>query len=433
MSRVSGWRIAAAAIVAVVAAVGVGVAPAASPPKQDLTSGSFSMAMNLAFKPGFDILIKNFNNIYPNIKVNPTYLSVGGSAPYGTVLLTELAGGNAPDVLWTVGGRQKCWWTQVLAAGGYLDPLDGRPWVKWIPPASKSDYIYKGHIYSSELGTTAFSVMTYNKDYFQQHGLKVPQTFAQLLGLCKTISAQGHYISYGAIGAGGATIGNITSLAVSDVWRTDPKWFAQRLAHQTTFEATPGWHRALQQMLDMKAAGCFHQGFESVNFAQMANEFASGQAVILWTTPILLGTIFQLNPNLHFGMFPPPADKAGDSWLVMQPQGGLSLNAKASPDAKMAALKFIDFVAREKQARLFAKINFLISTFDELKSNLPAAYADLKPWLTAGHYISIPWSQNPNTFVFGAIGPDIQGLFLGLKSIDDVLNDFDRVFDQPPS
>jgi raffinose/stachyose/melibiose transport system substrate-binding protein len=415
-----------------VAAVGASAASSAKP-KINPESGSFTMAMNLAYKPSFDILIKNFNNIYPNITVTPTYYSVGGSAPYPTVISTQLTAGNAPDVLWTLGGRTGPQYVQILAPSGYLAPLDGQPWAKWIPPQSKPDYLYKGHLYGSELGETPYSVIAYNKDYFQAHGLTVPTTFDQLINLCKTIKAQGKTpISWGATSIGSSNQADITSLAVSNVFRVDPSWLQKRLAGKVTFEGTAGWHRTLQQALQLQAAGCFSPGFTQENFAQQLPEFASGDAVMLWTVPIGLGTVATLNPNIHFAMFPAPADKAVDTWMVMQPQGGMSINAKASPSAKNAALAFIAFVSREKQARLLCKVNACISPFDVDKSNLPDIYKDLTPWFKAKKIIKIPWTQNPNLTVFTVFQADIQGLFTGQKSIDDVLTDLDKAWDASP-
>jgi raffinose/stachyose/melibiose transport system substrate-binding protein len=429
MRKFRGRRLFATVVIALVAVVSsvVAAALAATPPSQQ--SGSFSMVMNLALKPGFDILIPNFNRVYPNIKVDPSYLSVGGNTPYMTVVPTELSAGNAPDVLWTIGGKASPIYTQVLAQGGFLAPLDGRPWVKRVPAATKPDYMVGNHIYASELGTSVLSLITYNKDYFTAHKLSPPKTFAQLLTLCKTISAQGKIpISWGAQ-TPAVNANNIVALAAGTVLAKDPGWFAKRLQKKTTFASTPGWRRAVQMVLDLKNANCFNPGAASVDFAHMANEFASGNAVMMWTVPILLGSVLQLNPNIHYGMFPPPVDNANDTQVTLQPQGGLSLNKKASPDAQKAALTFIDFMAREKQARLFAKVNFLISSFDVLKSNLPAAYADLTPWFKAGKVVNTITTHYPNTSFGTVFGTSAQGLFTGQKSVTDVLNDMDKAFD----
>jgi raffinose/stachyose/melibiose transport system substrate-binding protein len=426
----AAWVLRSAAIAAGVAGlvIGASVASAApAPPSQQ--RGEFSMVMNLAYKPGFDILIANFNRIYPNIKVTPTYYSVGGNSPYATVVATQLAAGSAPDVVWSVGGRGGPTSTQILAEAGYLDAMDGRKWTKRLLPSTKGDYQVGGKLYGSELGISVLSLIMYNKDYFRQNNLRVPTTFAQLLSLCRTISAQGKTpISWGGQ-TPAVNANNVVTLAGNNVFSGDPRWYAKRLNKQVTFAASPGWRRSLQQALDLKNAGCFRRGFEGVSFANMANEFASGQAVMMWTVPILLGDVSRLNPNIKFGMFPPPGVTAAQTRVTVQPQGSLTLLKKASPANKRAALTFIDFVAREKQARLFSRINFLISSFDALKGNLPTSYADLAPWFKQqGKVLGTITSRYPNTQFSNNFGASVQGLFTGQKTVDEVLQDMDRFF-----
>jgi raffinose/stachyose/melibiose transport system substrate-binding protein len=427
--RVGGSRSARIAAIAagVVLVIATSVASAATPPNQQ--RGSFSMVMNLAFKPGFDILIANFNRVYPNIKVTPTYYSVGGTSPYATVVATQLAAGSAPDVVWTVGGRGGPTYTQILAEAKYLDPLDGRKWTKRLLPATKPDYQTKGKLYASELGISVLSLIMYNKDYFRQNNLQVPRTFSQLLSLCRTIASQGKIpISWGGQ-TPAVNANNVVTLAGNNVFSGDPRWYAKRLNKQVTFAGSPGWRRSVQQALDLKNAGCFRRGFEGVSFANMANEFASGQAVMMWTVPILLGDVSRLNPNINFGMFPPPGVTAAQTRVTVQPQGGLALLSKAAPENKRAALAFIDFVAREKQARLFSRINFLISSFDALKGNLPTSYADLTPFFKAENKVlSTITSKYPNTQFSNSFGASVQGLFTGQKTVDDVLQDMDKFF-----
>jgi raffinose/stachyose/melibiose transport system substrate-binding protein len=105
----------------------------------------------------------------------------------------------------------------------------------------------------------------------------------------------------------------------------------------------------------------------------------------------------------------------------------MSLNAKSSN--KAAALTFLDFMGREKQQRLFAKINYIVSPFDATKGNLPGIYADLKPWFAAKKVVTNLNGEWPNTSMNTNMGTSIQGLFTGQKSVDDVLRDMDRFFE----
>src|SRR4051812_45203383 len=73
-------------VLAVVVAATVG-ATAASAKPQATPSGTITLAMATTYKPGFDLLISNFNRIYPGITITPAYYVAG--APFTTAVSTQ--------------------------------------------------------------------------------------------------------------------------------------------------------------------------------------------------------------------------------------------------------------------------------------------------------------------------------------------------------
>ena len=92
---------------------------------------------------------------------------------------------------------------------------------------------------------------------------------------------------------------DVLPLAGPPVLSPDPTWLDKRLAGKTTFATTPGWRRALQMVLDMKAANCFGPGVEAVGIPQMESQFASEQAIMMYTSPALDGPAKALNPKIR--------------------------------------------------------------------------------------------------------------------------------------
>jgi raffinose/stachyose/melibiose transport system substrate-binding protein len=403
------------------AAVVAAIATAASAgPKAD--SGTVSLAMATTYKPGFDILIPNFNRVYPNIKINPTYITSG--PPFNTAVTTQFVAGNGSDLVWNTGARTGPTSVWPFAQAGFLADLSARPWVKRMYTADKAQYTYNGKVYAYDMGLSVLALPAYNKDFFSQNNLKVPTTFAQLLSLCQKIAGMGKIPIAWAGGSPPVNANNVVALAASTVVGPDPKWLYKRLHGQTTFASTPGWRRALQMLVDMKTNKCFGPGVEAVQIPQMQQQFASGQAEMMFTYAGLNAQVLTLNPKMNIGLFPPPADNAKNTTVTVQAAGGIGLNAKSSN--KDAALTFLDFLGREKQQRLFAKINALISPYDALKGNLPGFYSDLKPWFGASKVVSTITALWPNTSMGTNMGTSIQGLFTGQKTVDDVLNDLDK-------
>jgi raffinose/stachyose/melibiose transport system substrate-binding protein len=388
-------------------------------------SGTVSLAMATTYKPGFDVLIANFNRIYPDIKIDPSYYVSG--APFTTAISTQFSAGNGSDLVWNTGARTGPTSTWPFAQAGYLTDLSKRPWVKRMYPADKGQYVYKNKVYTYDFGLSVLALPAYNKDFFAENKLSVPKTFPQLLTLCRTISRMGKVPIAWAGGSAAVNTNNLVALAGSTVTGPNPKWLQQRLDHKTTFAGTAGWRRALQMLADMKSANCFARGVEAVQIPQMLQQFASGQAAMMFTYAGLNAQVIGINPNLKIGLFPPPADKAANTTVTVQAAGGVGLNSKSAN--KAAALTFIDFLGRAKQQQLFAKINYLVSPYDALKGNLPGIYGDLKPWFAANKVVSTITAEWPNTSMGTNTGTSIQGLFTGQKSIDDVLKDMDTYFD----
>jgi raffinose/stachyose/melibiose transport system substrate-binding protein len=413
-------------LLAVIGVVAV-VAAAASAKPRATPSGTLSLAMATTYKPGFDILIPNFNRIFPDIKVNPVYYVAG--APFATAVTTQFSAGNGTDMVWNTGARTGPTAVWPFAEAGYLTDLTKRPWVKRMFPADRYQYAYKGKIYAYDFGLSILALPAYNKDFFAQNKLAVPTTWKQFLALCQQIAGLGKIPVAWAGGSAAVNTNNVVALAASTVTGPDPKWLQKRLNHQTTFATTPGWRRAVQMLVDMKNSKCFGPGVEAVQIPQMQQQFASGQAAMMFTYAGLNAQVIGINPKLNIGLFPPPADIAKNTWLTAQAAGGIGLNVKSSN--KEAALTFIDFLGREGQQRLFARINYLVSPFDALKGNLPGIYGDLKSWFAADKVVSTITAEWPNTSMGTNSGASIQGIFTGQKSVADVLADMDKYFDAP--
>ena len=139
-------------------------------------------------RPGLDVLIANFERVYPNINVDVTYAP--STAVRDQLESTQLAAGSAPDVLSVSPGCFKSAAVCPFAKAGHLAPMVNKPWVKWsVPVVTSLDKYGQGlYAFSPQL---AFPGIFTNDDLFKKLGLKVPQTFAQLLDFCQKAKAAG--------------------------------------------------------------------------------------------------------------------------------------------------------------------------------------------------------------------------------------------------
>ena len=103
----------------------LGAAASAAPAKQSDTV-KISLLITVNSKPGWDLVIPNFERVYPNIEVEVKYLPA--NAPLYQLETTQLAAGNAPScsrraLAAVPRSRSAC------SEAGYLAPMVNKPWA----------------------------------------------------------------------------------------------------------------------------------------------------------------------------------------------------------------------------------------------------------------------------------------------------------------
>ncbi len=380
---------------------------------------------------GFDVLIPNFERVYPNIKVDVTY------APSTAVLYqletTELAAGNGPDLLTTFPGCGQPVSVCALAKAGDLAPMIKKPWVKRSLPLVTSLSKYGQGLFAFEPTVGPDGVFA-NDDLFAKLGLKVPQTFAQLLAVCQKAKSAGT-VAVLLPGADATTLAlTIVNLAIATVYASDPHFTAEQKAGKVTFDGSTGWHRALQEFVDMNDAACFQPGATGAAIASAYGAFAQGQGLMTTALTTRKGTIDMLSPAFTYGHYPFPGGTAPNQTTTFLNLGGsVSVNAHASAQNQSAAQTFVDFLARPKQNTLFAQLVGGLTQYEFLKDQIPDFMSGDSAVLEKHEYVVSPVLGWWNANVFLALQQDAIGLITGQSSVDDILNAMDAAWKQGPS
>ncbi len=380
-------------------------------------------------QPAWQVLIPNFERVYPNITINATYQQ---SSTAGGVELIELAAGNAPDLLTLFPGCLSPDSICGPARNGYLAPLVNVPWAKRSLPSLTSLSKYGKGLYVFEPQISPYGVFT-NNALFAKLGLKVPQTFAQLLDVCRKAKAAGipALIQDGASSDTGALIRN---LATSTVWAQDKHWTAQLKAGTVTFSGTPGWRQAFQEFADMNSAGCFQPGVSGTSLGSQEAEFAEGQGLMMWQYSGVKGVIDSLDPQFAYSFVPAPfGASVNQTATFLHISSGLSINAHSSPQSQAAALLFINFVARPKQNALFTQITGGLTQYEFLKGQVPSFMSSFAPVFAQNRYITDPFAALGNGVVGLTEFQQGQGLLTGQTTVDGAVNAMDAAWKQGPS
>ena len=238
-------------------ALGVGVSDVR--PAEGNGAITISMLAVANGQPGYQVLIANFERVYPNITVDVTY------APTVAVLTqletTELAAGNAPDILATYPGCGTADLDLCARASRRPGADDQGAVGEAVAPARHLAGQVRPGALRLRAARSRPSASSRTTPCSRKLGLKVPQTFSQLLEVCQKAKADGT----AAVILAGADVTEVqylvTELAVATVYGKDKHWAAELKSGEGELRrdlglaaGAPGVHRHEQRGL-LRAGG----------------------------------------------------------------------------------------------------------------------------------------------------------------------------------
>ena len=163
---------------------------------------TFYHTMGENLRTVLDAYIVEFNKLFPNIHIE--HKQVGGYDDVRSQVSTELQVGNSPNIAYCYPDHVALY--NVSGAVAHLDNLiasdievlrnDGTTETLGLTQAQKDDFIQGYYTEGQQFGdglmyTMPFSksteVLYYNKTFFDQHGLQLPKTWAEMKTLCERI------------------------------------------------------------------------------------------------------------------------------------------------------------------------------------------------------------------------------------------------------
>jgi raffinose/stachyose/melibiose transport system substrate-binding protein len=254
-----------------------------------------------------------------------------------------------------------------------------------------------------------------------------------MLSLCQKARADGTTAFILASGSGGVFVSWLMSaLAVSTVYAANTGWTAELRSGKVTFDGSPGWHRALQEFVQMNQAGCFEPGVTGL--ALGTGPFAQGQGLMYGAISSFEGAIAADRPQFAFTFHPfPGGTKPDETTTFLNLSPDISVNAHSTPQNQAAAGEFIDFLGRPKQAALFEQLSGGLTEYELLKGEIPSDMVGFAPIVDDHEYVINPAETWWNPNVDSALEQDGIGLVTGQESIDDVLNAMDAAWKEGPS
>jgi raffinose/stachyose/melibiose transport system substrate-binding protein len=360
---------------------------------------------------------KMFEDANPNIKIDFT---TAPTDQYQTVIKTRLASGDAPDVFGVFPGA----WLQTYGAKpNYLVDLSNEPWVASLNSGAKGVSTYNGKVYALPMSQNVIGVV-YNKDVFAKAGVTVPTNWDEFLAACQKLKAAG--VTPLALGIKDQWVDQLIpyAMAPTAIYSTNQSFDANMFAGTATFDNSP-WKQMMQDYLSLQQQGYFNSGGLGTTYQQTQDLITTGKAAMVVNGNWILAPLEQADPSLKLGMFPLPYNKAGEKPWVSASVGeemGISASSKHIAEAK----KFVAFWARPDIMKLYLNAKKAFPAQSNVTPDLDPAAAEMLPALNAGSYNFL--DQKWPTGVQDVMLKDIQSVFAGTMTIDQMLKDMDTTF-----
>lgn len=215
----------------------------------------------------------------------------------------------------------------------------------YAPAEDGEVYIVPSTALNGEIG---FNIV-YDKDYFEEHGLSVPTTYAEFLALMDAIKANGDVP---------------LATGTAEVWPSDQLWkplaaptFAQFSEAGGYWNAVEAGDAAIEDLRDpmdrLKTITDTYllEGWQSTQDAQTSTLIINGEAVMATSSAGLgrLNDIQKVDPEFNAGLFVIPADDGTLNVLKNSVNGdtasGIAISKQAQDDGAQydAAVEFLEY------------------------------------------------------------------------------------------
>jgi len=385
--------------------------------------GTLTGVFASVFKPTYEKIAQDFEKKYPDVKVKFNYQ--GGDI--GALVMTQLQGGTAPDILTSFPGgdpTDSADTLAALAAHGRIAPLTAS-WTGQIPKAWETSFNYKGKTYAYPGALQPLSAI-YNKSKLDELGLNAPTTLNQVYALCKDAKAKGVYAYSQGLDATSQGPQFLTFAQNATLIDGPDPAFSDKLASgKATYPDSP-YVKQFQIYKKMFDEGCFGDGSIGRTRDQGASEVAAGHALGIVDVGAVLATLQQTAPTSQFVISAMPATNDGKTYITALPGFVTTINAKAKNPATAQA--FLDFMGTPEASITYAEGFKSVPVLPNDKYKAPAELKDFAALIADNKFAPLETLQAQ---VQSTLNQSVQSMLLGNDTPQGVAQKMQAAYKKP--
>ncbi|WP_288080888.1 ABC transporter substrate-binding protein [Faecalibaculum rodentium] len=328
----------------------------------------------VSYKPEAAKVFEEIQDLF-NETHDDFHLTINSPNEAMTILKTRFVREDYPDIV-AIGGDIN--YSGFLDAG-LFENLEGQPFLDKVKEGYRTidkqlEFVPLEGDYAVPYVANAAGIL-YNRELFEEHGWKVPETWEEFTALCETIAKAGVQPLYAGYKDTWTTLAPWNAMAVE---LADPDICQQVNRGEATFsEAYDLTAERIRGLLDYIQPNPSAYGYSDAATA-FANEEAAMWAIGSYAIP----QIRSVNPDMEIGSFVMPAtDKAEDRWL----NSGIDLQFCVMEDSpnKEATMEVIDYLCQDEVMDLYLADQGGISC---LKGDfaVPEELGDMKEYIESG-------------------------------------------------
>lgn len=287
------------------------------------------------------MLFDQYMEKYPNVKIQVEALD---DESYKTKFKAYASGSDMPDLVNAWG--QPSFLDEVIDAGllAELNPEDYKDYG--FIDGSLDGFSKDGKLYGLARNTDVMAFY-YNKSMFEKYGVKVPETYDDLLAAVNTFKSAG-VIPVSMDGSDKWPL-SIYINALYQQYNGSSSSKEIREAVKTGDYSNEAWTKSLDQLKKSIDAGIFQTGFETTDYATSMNLFTNGQAAMFymgsWEMSMATNENIPEEIRNNIGVFNMPAVEGGKGTktdLTAWNGGGHAVTANSK--VKEEAIKLLNYM-----------------------------------------------------------------------------------------
>jgi raffinose/stachyose/melibiose transport system substrate-binding protein len=258
-----------------------------------------------------------------------------------------MAANNLPDIIRIFGNSAVM---GPYVSGGYLAELNPDDYsADNFLPGSFSAFTYDGKLYGLPKNSDCM-VLYYNKALFDQFGVKVPETFDELIAAGATFNANG--IAPIAIDGADTWLESLLFHQIVLSEGGNQATIYDTLTGKTTFATDPALMKAADMVKLMVDNNMFQQGYVTTDYGTARNYFGQGLAAMYymgsWESGLATDEAFSEEFRSNLGCMTFPVGTSGNPGDLIAWNGG-GYGVAANSANKEEAMKFLAFMFQPDQ------------------------------------------------------------------------------------